>query len=73
MAILFLRVAYFRERKWYALIFGFIAAVALERFALGSGRWAYHDLMPIVPLLHTGLTPTIQLGVISYVVYTWRI
>ena len=68
--ILFMKVAYLRERKWYALIGGFIAAIVIEKYALATGRWAYNDLMPVIPLLNTGLTPTVQFGVLSYFIFS---
>ena len=69
LAALFIKVPYFRERRWYALIFGVIAAVILEKYALNSGRWAYNEFMPVIPLLNTGLTPTLQLGILSHIVF----
>ena len=68
LGALFLKVPFLKERKWYSLIFGFIAAFIIEKYALQTGRWAYNSLMPIIPLLNTGLTPTIQLGLLSYIV-----
>lgn len=68
LGILFVKVSYFRKRKWYALIFGFIAAIIIEKNALGDGRWAYNSLMPMIPLLKTGLTPTIQLSLLSFII-----
>lgn len=69
LAVLFIKISYFRERKWYALMFGIVAAIILETYALNSGRWAYNELMPIIPLLNTGLTPTMQLGILSYIIF----
>ena len=43
-----------------------IAAIAIELYALNTNRWAYGSTMPIIPLLNTGLTPTIQLGFLGY-------
>lgn len=71
MGGLFLKVAYFKERLPYALLFGVIVAIVIELYALETGRWAYNELMPLVPLLKTGLTPTIQLGFLSYIIYTF--
>lgn len=68
LAVPFITLPYFRARKWYALIFGFVAAVLIEIYALNSGRWAYSSLMPVIPLLNTGLTPSIQLGLLSYLI-----
>jgi len=46
---------------------GLIVAVGLELWALQTGRWAYNALMPIIPLLKTGLTPTLQLALTGYI------
>lgn len=73
LAILFIRIAYFQKRKWFALIFGFLAAVFIEIYALKSNRWAYDSLMPIIPFLNIGLTPSIQLGILSYLIFKWQI
>lgn len=44
------------------LIGGLAIAIALELWALNTSRWAYTAAMPLVSILHTGLTPTIQLA-----------
>lgn len=69
LGILFLTIAYFRKRIWYAIPFGIAFAFLLERYALLTGRWAYNEFMPIIPVLGTGLTPTIQLGLLAYATY----
>lgn len=69
LAVIFFTVAYFNKRKWYALIFGVTFAIALELYALETGRWAYTELMPIIPFIGTGITPTVQLGLLSYLIY----
>ena len=40
---------------------GALIAVAIELHALANQRWAYSDLMPIVPWLEIGLSPFVQL------------
>lgn len=60
--LLFLYVPPFRGRVWLVAAALFIFAVGLEMFALSTGRWAYNDLMPIIPALGVGLTPAIQLA-----------
>lgn len=45
----------------------FIFAVILEKYALGTSRWVYTDVMPIIPLLNVGLTPAVQLGLLGYI------
>lgn len=61
--------ASWRARPWLIIVFGLIVAIALERWALAAGRWAYQPAMPVIPLLSTGLTPTIQLGLLAYLCY----
>ena len=43
-----------------------VFAIGLEKWALGAGRWAYTDAMPLIPYLLVGLTPTIQLGLTGF-------
>lgn len=69
LGTLFMSVAYLRDRQWLAVLFGIIAAVGIELYALQSARWAYNDSMPIIPLLRVGLTPTMQLGLLSYIIF----
>ncbi len=64
--ILFSRAAFFKKRLWLSLVIGIIFAVTLEIFALQTGRWQYNSLMPIIPFLNVGLTPSIQLGLLGY-------
>ena len=64
----FLKFDYFKNRQRYVIIIGVVAAILLERYALDTGRWMYNATMPIIPLINTGLTPTIQLGLLSYLV-----
>jgi hypothetical protein len=54
------------KRPSFVIIGGLILAVIIEIWALKTGRWTYSPLMPIIPFLGTGLTPTIQLAVIGY-------
>ena len=44
-------------------------AITLEISALESGRWAYNELMPIIPFLNVGLSPTIQLALTGYLAH----
>lgn len=69
MGVIFFKVTYFREKKWWTFIFGVIAAIIIEWYALSTGRWSYNSLMPIIPIVKTGLTPTLQLGVLSFITY----
>ncbi|MBI2109239.1 MAG: hypothetical protein HYT93_03635 [Parcubacteria group bacterium] len=47
-----------------------VFAAGLELWALETSRWAYTSAMPLVPLVSTGLTPTIQLGILGYISIT---
>ncbi len=69
LGIAFLKIPFLRNRLWLSLFFGIVVAVGIELYALKTGMWAYQGFMPLVPLLNTGLTPTIQLGLLSYLVY----
>ncbi len=68
-AIPFVFTRFFRAHLWLVIVLGFAIAIAIELLALSAGRWAYNDLMPIVPFLKVGLTPTIQLGLLGYMTY----
>lgn len=56
------------ESLYLALTLGFIFAVAIEKFALITGRWGYSELMPIIPLVGVGLSPVLQLTILAPVV-----
>jgi len=59
----------FFNRSLMIIIGGVVIAVILETWALGAGRWLYKDIMPIIPIINTGLTPTIQLGLTGFISY----
>ena len=65
----FIFYPFFKKQSWLITIIGIIIAVCIEYWALNTGRWAYNSLMPKIPILNTGLTPTIQLGLLGYVSY----
>jgi hypothetical protein len=69
-AIPMLFISYLRKRLWVAFVVGVAFAICLEWFALATARWEYTSAMPIIPLIHTGLTPTIQLGLIAWAIYS---
>ncbi len=45
-------------------------ATIIEWNALAKGKWAYSAAMPLVPIIHVGLTPFLQLAILSLVTYT---
>ncbi|MFA5932290.1 MAG: hypothetical protein WC793_02835 [Candidatus Paceibacterota bacterium] len=59
----------FKNKKWLIVIIGIVIAVFNEWYGLGTGRWAYNSLMPILPIIKVGLTPAFQLGVLGYLSY----
>ena len=69
LAAIFIKISPLRRHPLYLLLFGVIIAVVLERYALANSRWAYLNTMPIIPILNTGLSPTLQLGLLSYIIF----
>lgn len=45
-------------------VIGFFVSVAVEQHALLTGKWNYATAMPIIPWLHVGLTPVMQMTVL---------
>jgi len=66
LAAAYLFVPFFKKRLWLVLALSLFIALGIEWWALGTGRWAYAESMPIIPLLHVGLTPTMQLVTVGY-------
>lgn len=58
-----------KDKSWLILILGTIIAILNEWYGLNTGRWAYNAFMPIIPILETGITPTIQLGLLGYATF----
>lgn len=55
-----------QARPWLMLAAGVLFAVGLELWALQTGRWEYTALMPLIPFLDVGLSPSVQLGVTGW-------
>lgn len=56
-----------KDKLWLMVLVALVFAAGLEIWALQTGRWEYRDVMPIIPIIKTGLTPTIQLGLLGYI------
>lgn len=56
-----------KKYDWLIIVFGVVVSILIEYYALSTGRWTYNELMPIIPFLGTGLTPTIQLGLLGLI------
>ena len=65
----FIYIKFFKKRDWLIVVVGVVVAIAIEAWALQTGRWAYNSFMPLIPILSVGLTPIIQLGLLGYVSY----
>ncbi|OGG59139.1 hypothetical protein A3C89_01895 [Candidatus Kaiserbacteria bacterium RIFCSPHIGHO2_02_FULL_50_50] len=59
------------------MVLGLAFALGIEWRALLQGRWAYTEAMPIIPYVHIGLTPVLQMVILlplSFVtVARWRV
>jgi len=53
-----------RKRAAMNVSLGFFVAIAIERYAVSTGMWAYGPFMPIIPILGVGLTPVLQMIII---------
>jgi hypothetical protein len=79
IAIYGLGLLLFRRWRWplgmnlwkvlYLVAIGGTVAVLIEHFALRADRWSYSSLMPLLPLLGTGLIPFLQLIILPYLSY----
>ena len=57
------RAAFF----WLLVVLGAATATILEWHALGTGRWTYNSLMPLIPGLGVGVSPVLQMAIIPVV------
>jgi hypothetical protein len=46
-------------------LFAFSFAVAVEKYALATGRWRYTAINPLIPLLKVSLLPVAQLMILT--------
>lgn len=72
LSLPFIYIASLRKKNLFIIPVGVFIAIAIELYALNTGRWSYNEYMPIIPFLSAGLTPTIQLGLLGYFSY-WAI
>ena len=57
----------FKNKSWLIIFIGIIVSILIEYWGLGTNRWVYNSLMPLIPFLAIGLTPSIQLGLLGYI------
>lgn len=48
-----------------AAFLGFLIALFVEYKAFYLHRWAYSDLMPLIPILHAGVSPVLQMVLLA--------
>lgn len=65
----FLFLPKFEKYNTTIIFIGLVIAIFNEIYALSTDRWAYNSLMPIIPFINVGLTPTIQIGLLGYISY----
>lgn len=58
-----------RKFPYFIIPIGIAVAIFIEYHAFLTFRWSYKDIMPIIPILKTGLSPTIQLGLTAFLSY----
>lgn len=66
---LYLYVPLFKNRLWLVLLLAGAVAIAIELFALQTGRWEYRSIMPLIPVLRIGLSPVVQLPLLSWLAF----
>ncbi|PJE51328.1 MAG: hypothetical protein COV29_01065 [Candidatus Yanofskybacteria bacterium CG10_big_fil_rev_8_21_14_0_10_36_16] len=54
------------NKTWFLVSVSVATAILIEIYALSTGRWAY-GAMPVIPIINTGLTPTVQLAFLGYI------
>ena len=67
IALLFFNIIKTQYALYLSVFTLVVFAIGLEWWAIETSRWAYGEGMPIIPFLNTGLTPTIQLGLLGYI------
>lgn len=65
----FIYFSLLKNKYWLIIFIGIIIAILNEWYGLGTGRWVYNDLMPILPIIKTGLSPTLQFGILGYATF----
>ena len=72
MVLPFIYLFSLKNKSWLIIVIGIVVAIFNEWYGLSTGRWTYNSLMPIVPMIKVGLTPTFQLGVLGYITYRFQ-
>ena len=51
------------------MLIGSVGAVLAEIRHLSMGTWSYADAMPLIPVLHVGLSPVLQFMILPILIY----
>jgi hypothetical protein len=52
---------------------GFLGSIISEVIYLKKGNWAYNEAMPIIPVVHVGLSPVLQFIILPLLIYAWSL
>ena len=63
---LFSHVPLLKNTLWFAVLLAVGVAVVIELYAMATGRWQYNAFMPVIPVLGIGLSPLLQLPLLTY-------
>jgi len=53
----------------YLIFIGFSIAIVIELISLKYHRWAYSEMMPVIPKIDVGIIPVIQMILLPYLTY----
>lgn len=66
--LVFIAEIFPKHRSLFVTTGGLLLSVAIEFWALETGRWAYGAGMPLMPVVKIGLSPALQLVATGYIV-----
>jgi hypothetical protein len=52
------------------MLIGSAGAVLAEIRHLSIGTWSYADAMPLIPVVHVGLSPVLQFTILPILIYS---
>jgi predicted membrane protein len=54
-----------RRQIPFLMVAGVLTAISVEVLAQRLNIWGYSELMPVIPVVHVGLSPALQLAITS--------
>jgi phosphatidylglycerophosphate synthase len=58
------------KRVIFLMLIGSVGAVLAEIRHLSIGTWSYADEMPLIPVVHVGLSPVLQFTILPILIYS---